>query len=188
MEFRILGLLEAEEDGRLLLLGGRMQRALLALLLLHANEVVPRERLIDELWGPERPETARTALQVHVSQLRKALGGERIETRAPGYRVHTDPDALDLERFERLVAEGRDALAGGDAERSANAFREALALWRGMPLAELGEVPFAQRECLRLEELRLAALEERVEADLQLGRHARLAPELEGLVREHPLR
>jgi DNA-binding SARP family transcriptional activator/DNA-binding beta-propeller fold protein YncE len=188
VEFRILGPLEAEQDGRLVPLGGRKQRALLALLLLHANAVVPRDRLIDELWGDEPPETARTALQVHVSQLRKALGGDRIETRAPGYRVRTEPDALDLERFERLVAEGRDALAGGDAERSADALREALALWRGTPLAELGEVPFAQRECLRLEELRLAALEERVEADLQLGGHARLVPELEGLVREHPLR
>jgi DNA-binding SARP family transcriptional activator len=188
VEFRILGPLEAEQDGRLVPLGGRKQRALLALLLLHANAVVPRDRLIDEIWGDEPPETARTALQVHVSQLRKALGGERIETRAPGYRVRTEPDALDLERFERLVAEGRDALAGGDAERSADALREALALWRGTPLAELGEVPFAQQECLRLEELRLAALEERVEADLQLGRHARLVPELEGLVREHPLR
>jgi DNA-binding SARP family transcriptional activator len=188
VEFRILGPLEAEQDGRLVPLGGRKQRALLALLLLHANAVVPRDRLIDEIWGDEPPETARTALQVYVSQLRKALGGERIETRAPGYRVRTEPDALDLERFERLVAEGRDALAGGDAERSADAFREALALWRGTPLAELGAVPFAQRECLRLEELRLAALEERVEADLQLGRHARLVPELERLVREHPLR
>jgi DNA-binding SARP family transcriptional activator len=188
VEFRILGPLEAEQDGRLVPLGGRKQRALLALLLLHANGVVPRDRLIDEIWGDEPPETARTALQVYVSQLRKALGGERIETRAPGYRVRTEPGALDLERFERLVGEGRDALAGGDAERSADALREALALWRGTPLAELGAVPFAQRECLRLEELRLAALEERVEADLQLGRHARLVPELEGLVREHPLR
>jgi DNA-binding SARP family transcriptional activator len=188
VEFRILGPLEAEQDGRLVPLGGRKQRALLALLLLHANAVVPRDRLIDEIWGDEPPETARTALQVHVSQLRKALGGEHIETRAPGYRVRTEPDALDLERFERLVAEGRDALAGGDAERSADALREALALWRGTPLAELGEVPFAPRECLRLEDLRLAALEERVEADLQLGQNARLVPELEGLVREHPLR
>src|SRR5918996_1454523 len=111
MEFRILGLLEAEEDGRLLLLGGRMQRALLALLLLHANEVVPRERLIDELWGPERPETARTALQVHVSQLRKNLGSERIVTRTPGYLLRTDPQELDLERFESLVQDGRVALA-----------------------------------------------------------------------------
>ena len=188
MEFRILGPLEAEQDGRLVPLGGRKQRALLALLLLHANAVVPRDRLIDEIWGDEPPETARTALQVHVSQLRKALGGERIETRAPGYLVRTEPDALDLERFERLVAEGRDALAGGDAGRSADVLREALASWRGTPLAELGEVPFAQREGPRLEELRLAALEERVEADLQLGRHARLVPELERLVREHPLR
>src|SRR5919204_595850 len=167
---------------------GAKQRTLLALLLVHVNDPVPRDRLIDEIWGDEPPETARTALQVHVSQLRKVLGGERIETRAPGYRVRIEPDALDLERFERLVAEGRDALAGGDAERSADALREALALWRGEPLAELGEGPFAQRECTRLEELRLAALEERVEADLQLGRHARLVPELERLVREHPLR
>jgi DNA-binding SARP family transcriptional activator len=188
VEFRILGPLEAEQEGRLVPLGGRKQRALLALLLLHANAVVPRDRLIDEIWGDEPPETARTALQVHVSQLRKALGGERIETRAPGYRVCTEPGALDLERFERLVAEGRDALAGGDAERSADALRKALALWRGTPLAELGEAPFAQREAPRLEELRLAALEERVEADLKLGHHARLVPELERLVREHPLR
>ena len=144
MEFRILGPLEAEQDGRLVPLGGRKQRALLALLLLHANAVVPRDRLIDEIWGDEPPETARTALQVYVSQLRKALGGERIETRAPGYRVRTEPDALDLERFERLAAEGRDALAGGDAERSADALREALALWRGTPLAEWRGMPFAE--------------------------------------------
>src|SRR5687768_4329126 len=145
MEFRILGLLEAEEDGRGLPLGGPMQRALLALLLLHANEVVPRERLIDELWGAERPETARTALQVHVSQLRKTLGSERIVTRTPGYLLHTDPQELDLERFEALVQEAREALAARDAWRADRTLREALSLWRGTPLADL-DAPFAERE------------------------------------------
>src|SRR5262249_43961772 len=103
MEFRILGPLEVEEDGRLLKLGGAKQRALLAILLLHANEVVSRDRLIDALWGGEAPETARTALQVHVSQLRKALGPHVIVTRSPGYLIQVRPGALDLERFENLV-------------------------------------------------------------------------------------
>jgi YVTN family beta-propeller protein len=188
VDFRILGPLEVEQEGGLLVLGGQKQRALLAVLLLHANEVVARDRLIDELWGEEPPETARTALQVHVSQLRKTLGADRIETRAPGYLLHTEPDAFDLERFERLVGKGRAALAGERAQDAASTLREALSLWRGPPLAELEDAPFAQTERLRLEELRLAALEERIDADLALGRHAELVPELEGLASEHPLR
>ena len=177
MEFRVLGPLEVNDDGRAIALGGQKQRALLALLLLHANEVVSRDRLIDELWQADPPETARTALQVHISQLRKAVGRERILTQAPGYRAVVEPGELDLERFEQLV---------GDTA-NADALREALALWRGSALAELGD-SFARVERGRLEEQRLLALERRIDADLALGRHAGLVPELEGLVREHPLR
>jgi DNA-binding SARP family transcriptional activator len=177
LEFRVLGPLEVSDDGRVIALGGQKQRALLALLLLHANEVVSRDRLIDELWEADPPETARTALQVHISQLRKAVGRERILTQAPGYRAVVEPGELDLERFEQLVRDGADA----------GALREALALWRGSPLAELGD-SFARVERGRLEEQRLLALERRIDADLALGRHAELVPELEGLVGEHPLR
>ncbi len=177
MDFRVLGPLEVSDHGRPIGLGGRQQRALLALLLLHANEVVSRDRLIDELWQEDPPETARTALQVHVSQLRKAVGRDRILTQAPGYRAVVEPGELDLERFERLAADGADA----------DALRSALALWRGAPLAELGD-DFARAERGRLEEQRLHTLERRIDADLARGRHAALVPELEGLVREHPLR
>ena len=184
MEFRILGPLEVEDEGRLLKLGGAQQRAVLALLLLHANDVVPRERLIDELWGGEPPDTARTALQVHVSQLRKLLGSDRIETRSPGYALHVEPGELDLERFQDLVAQARRL----EPATAAGSLRQALNMWQGPPLAELEGHPFARRERLRLEELRLAAVEERIEADFRLGRHAQLVPELEQLVAEHPLR
>jgi len=177
LEFRVLGSLEVSDDGRPIVIGGQKQRALLALLLLHANEVVSRERLIDELWETDPPETARTALQVHISQLRKALGRERIVTQAPGYRAAVGPGELDLERFEQLTADGADRAA----------LREALALWRGAPLAELGDA-YARMERGRLEEQRLLALERRIDADLAHGRHADLVPELDGLVREHPLR
>jgi DNA-binding SARP family transcriptional activator len=177
LEFRVLGPLEVSDDGRAIALGGQKQRALLALLLLHANEVLSRDHLIDELWQADPPETARTALQVHISQLRKAVGRERILTQAPGYRAVVELGELDLERFERLVGDA----ANGDA------LRQALALWRGPPLAELGD-SFARVERGRLEEQRLLALERRIDADLALGRHAGLVPELEGLVGEHPLR
>jgi DNA-binding SARP family transcriptional activator len=177
VEFRVLGPLEVSDDGLPIAIGGQKQRALLALLLLHANEVVSRDRLIDELWEEDPPETARTALQVHISQLRKAVGRERILTQAPGYRAVVGPDELDLERFEQLVADDAD-----EAE-----LREALALWRGAPLAELGD-GFARMERGRLEEQRLLTLERRIDADLAFGRHAELVPELDGLVREHSLR
>ncbi|HET7807254.1 MAG TPA: BTAD domain-containing putative transcriptional regulator [Gaiellaceae bacterium] len=177
MEFRVLGPLEVSDDGRPIAIGGQKQRALLALLLLHANEVVSRDRLIDELWEEDPPETARTALQVHISQLRKAVGRERILTQAPGYRAVVGPGELDLDRFEQLAGDGADA-----AE-----LREALALWRGAPLADLGD-GFARMERGRLDEQRLLTLERRIDADLALGGHAELVPELDGLVREHPLR
>ena len=183
MEFRILGPLEVVDDGRKLALGGVKQRSLLALLLLQPNRVVPRDRLIDELWDTAPPETARTALQVHVSGLRKTLGRERILTQAPGYLVRIEPGELDLDRFEQLLGGGDR----GDSAGAAEAMREALALWRGPPLGDLDD-SFARAERARLEEQRLLALEQRIDADLALGLHAELVPELEGLVRENPLR
>jgi YVTN family beta-propeller protein len=188
VEFRILGPLEVEDDGRVLPLGGAKQRALLALLLLHANEVVSRDRLIDDIWGERAPETAATALQGYVSGLRKAVGVERILTRAPGYLLQVDSNEVDLARFEQMARAGRDALASGDAERASAMLAEALALWHGLPLADLDATAFAYAERLRLEELRVSAIEERIEAELTLGRHAALVVELEALVAEHPLR
>jgi len=178
MEFRILGPLEALEEGRPVALGGSKQRALLAILLLHAPDVVSRDRLIDELWGASPPGTAPTALQVYVSQLRKILGRETIVTRARGYSMQVGAGELDLDRFERLVGDAR----AQDPAEAAETLREALALWRGTPLAEFDSVEFADAERARLEEQRLAALEQRIEADLTLGRHAAVVPELEGLV------
>ena len=185
MEFRILGPLEVEDSGRSVPVGRGRQRALLALLLLHANEVVAQDRLIDELWGSEPPETAAKSLHNHVSALRRALGGDTILTRPPGYVVELDGDALDATRFERLVEEGRGA---GDAGVAGERFRAALGLWRGPPLQEFSSEEFAQAEIRRLEELRLVALEGRIDADLALGGGSELVPELEALVSEHPLR
>ncbi len=188
MEFRILGPLEAEENGRLLALGGARQRALLTLLLLHANEVIPRDRLIGEFWGERAPETAATALQGYISGLRKTLGTERILTRGRGYLLPVEPGALDLGRFERFMREGRAALVAGDARRASAKLSEALALWRGTPLADLDSTPIAHGESLRLEELHVRALEDKFEAELALGHHAEIVAELEALVVQHPLR
>jgi DNA-binding SARP family transcriptional activator len=174
MEFRILGPLEVLEDGRTLELGGAKQRAVIAMLALRANRVVPQEQLIDALWDGEPPETARKALQVYVSQLRKVVGRDRLETQAPGYLLRLAPDELDLTRFERL----HDS---GEPER-------ALELWRGDPLADFAERRFARSEIARLQELRLSCLEQRLEHDLAAGRDAELIGELEALVQEHPLR
>jgi DNA-binding SARP family transcriptional activator len=183
MEFRILGPLEVMDQGANVKLGGAKQRSLLAFLLLNPNQAISRDRLIDELWGEQPPDTARTALQVHVSQLRKALGRDVIVTQTPGYLIRVGDGELDLGRFERLVAEAHSA----PPEEASVLFEEALGLWRGTPLAEL-DVPFAHAAGARLGEQRLAALEQRIDADLALGRHAPLVPELEALVREHPLR
>jgi DNA-binding SARP family transcriptional activator len=174
MEFRILGPLEVLKDGRALELGGRKQRLLLATLLLEANRVVSTDRLIDALWEEEPPETAQKALQVYVSQLRKLLGSERLETRPPGYLLRVEPDEFDLARFRVLQAGRR--------------FSEALSLWRGPPLEEFALERFARVEVARLEELRLACLEGQIEGELAAGRDGELAGELEALVEQHPLR
>jgi DNA-binding SARP family transcriptional activator len=185
VEFRILGPLEVVEEGRALTLGGSRQRALLAILLTRANEVVSKDRLIDELWGARPPRTATNALQFHVSRLRKTLGStEAIVTREPGYLIRAAPHELDLLRFEQLVAEARQA----PVDQAARLLHDALSLWRGPALADLASEPFMQAEILRLEELRLATLELRIETDLALGRHRELVGELEALVHEHPLR
>jgi DNA-binding SARP family transcriptional activator len=183
MEFRILGPLEVVDGDREVAIAGSKQRALLAILLLHPNTVVSRDRLIDELWGESPPETASTALQVHVSQLRKSLGRDVIVTRTPGYMIRVETGELDLEQFEQLVEESR----GKEAAVAAATLREALRLWRGPPLADLdGSVALPERG--QLEEQRLSALEHRIDAELELGLHDEQVPELEALVREDPLR
>jgi DNA-binding SARP family transcriptional activator len=188
IEFRILGPLEVEQDGRLLALGGPKQRAVLAGLLLHVNRVVSRDGLIEIVWGERPPETAAAALQGYVAALRKALGPDSIVTRPPGYVLEAAPGAVDLGRFETLVQRGKEELAAGDAESASARLTAALGLWRGEPLADLDPGPTVTIERLRLEELRLGATEERIEADLAQGRHGELIAELQTLVREHPLR
>ena len=189
-DFRILGPLEVAQGGQLVSLPGARQRALLAILLLHVGEAVSTDQLIDELWGDEPPEAGSAALRVRVSQLRRALGpaGELLVTRPPGYALALAPEQLDLRRFERLVEAGGAALAREDPAAAVERLQEALALWRGPPLADFSYAQFAHSAIVRLEELRLAAIELRVEAQLALGDHAQLAGELQALVLEHPLR
>ena len=191
MDFRILGPLEVLDGERVLDVGGGKQRSVLALLLLHANEVVSSDRLIDGLWPNEPPPSAAKIIQVHVSRLRKALDGageEVLLTRGHGYVLRIQPGQFDRDRFRGLLEEGRAALAADDPAKAAETLRDALALWRGPPLAEFAYDSFAQEEIAGLEELHLAALEERIEADLALGRHDAVVQELEQLVRRHPLR
>src|SRR5918911_2107223 len=182
-EFRLLGPLEAFVEGEPIRLAAPKPRALLALLLLNANRVVPTERLVDELWGDEPPATATKTLQVYVSQLRKELG-DRLRTRPPGYELHVEEGELDLQRFEALVARARDE----DARTAAATLREALSLWRGPALREFRSEPFADAASARLDELRVAALEDRLQAELDAGAAADVVPELEQLVEAEPLR
>ena len=178
MEFKILGPFEVLDESGAVSIVGAKERSLLALLLLHGSRVVSTDQLIDLLWGEEPPGTARKSLQVRVAGLRKALGQARIVTSPSGYRVSLErPDELDLDRFERLVAIG-------DAE----SLREALSLWRGPALVDFARQPWAIAPTARLEEIRLAVLEKRIDADLMLGRHSELVGELEELVVAHPLR
>jgi DNA-binding SARP family transcriptional activator len=190
VELGLLGPFEVRREGSPIVLGGPKQRALLARLALQPNQVVSSERLVDELWGGNAPETASTALQVYVSQLRKALEPDGppyrvLETRSPGYVLRLEPESRDVDRFEALLTAGR--AAGSPAER-AELLRSALALWRGEPLADLAYEPFVQAQAGPLEELRLCAFEERIDAELELGRHAELVGELEAHAVEHPLR
>ena len=184
MEFRLLGPLEARDRGRPLALGGPKQRGVLAMLLLRPNEVVSTDRVIDELWGDRPPKTVDAYIQNCVSRLRRVLGAEAIETRAPGYVLRADPNTIDAVQFERALA----ASAPLEPLERATALREALALWRGPALSDLAFERFAQDEVARLDELRLTALEQRVEAELELGRHADVIGEIEALARRHPTR
>jgi YVTN family beta-propeller protein len=188
MRFAVLGPLSISLDGGSVRLGGRKQRTLLAVLLLHANDVVPRDQLIDALWGEEPPPSAAESLDTHVYRLRKLLDHDRLPRNAGGYLLRVEPGELDVDRFDRLVASAGSAAEAGDHTAAAGELTEALGLWHGSAWAELRDHPAAAGEAQRLEALRLFALEERIEAELALGRHAALCPELESLVAEHPLR
>ncbi len=189
VEFRLLGPLEVLHDGAEVPVRGARQRELLALLLLHAGQVVSSDRLMDALWGDSQPAAGATALRVRVSQLRKALGpgGGRLVTRAPGYTLLVESGELDLQRFERALDRAAAALPDDPAAAARHA-DTALSLWRGAPLADIAYSSHAQAAIVRLEELRAAALELRVEAELALGHHAQVVGELQQLVAEHPLR
>jgi WD40 repeat protein/DNA-binding SARP family transcriptional activator len=196
MRFRVLGPLEVEADNGPVVLGGPKERLLLALLLTRPNQVVAVEALLGGLWGEHPPSSAAKTLQSHVVHLRRALEpgrargapGQVLVTREPGYLLRVAPGALDAARFEELTAAGRRTLADGSAEAAGSILREALGLWRGRAFEEFLDADVAVAEADRLAELRLVAVEDRIEADLQLGRHRELVAELEGLVRDQPLR
>jgi DNA-binding SARP family transcriptional activator len=191
VEFRILGPLEVLEDSRPLALGRLKERSVLAVLLLHANEFVSRERLIDELWGTSPPATARKAVNVYISKLRQTLtrdGHDPIATGEGGYRLVVDPDLLDAERLRSLIAQARSCIADGDSDPASQLLQEALALWRGPTLAGIQLESLGRDEVAQLDELRLTALMDRIDCDLALGRHEHVLGELNLLVREHPLR
>ena len=195
MDFRILGPLEVLDEGRAVALGGSKQRALLALLLLHANETLSTDRLIDELWGERPPANAAKTVQMQISRLRKALAGEAgdgsdgvVVTRERGYELRSIPSGSTRTASSGSWPRGGGELAAGRPERAAAALEEALSLWRGAPLADLAYEPFAQREIARLDDLRVAALEQLIEAKLALGGHAEVVGQLEALIGEHPYR
>lgn len=190
MDYRILGPLEAFDGERALSLGGARQRSVLALLLLHANEAVTRDVLVDELWGETPPPTAPKVLQNCISALRKELrgGADTLRTIGTSYALQLAPDELDRDVFERRVAKARAAFAAGDAEDAAAELEAALALWRGAPLSDFAYEHFAQEEIVRLEELHISAVEDRIDAELACGRSDELVAELEALVAKHPLR
>jgi DNA-binding SARP family transcriptional activator len=187
VEFRILGPLDVRDGEREVALGGARQRALLALLLVHENAAVSADRLLTDVWDGNG---SIKALQIAVSRLRRALGdaGRLLETSTSGYRLRLEPSQFDLRRFQATVNEARRELAAGRADTAAEQLHAALAMWRGTPLADVAYQSWAQTEIARLEDLRLAALEDRIDADLALGRHAALTGELEQLVEQHPYR
>jgi DNA-binding SARP family transcriptional activator len=188
VQVRILGPFQLAEGGRLITIGGLRQRAVLASLVLHANEVVPSEQLLVNLWGEDSPPSAANALQAAISRVRRALPPGRLITKAPGYLLRIFTDELDASQFEQLVSEGRIALEAGGALQAARTLNQALSLWQGPALADFRYEPFAQAEIARLEELHLACLEERIEADLALGSASVVIAELRQLVSEHPVR
>jgi DNA-binding SARP family transcriptional activator len=188
VRYLLLGPVVALVDGRAVELGGPRQRGVLVVLLTQAGSLVPASRIIDAVWGDEPPASAANLVQRSVSQLRKAVGHDAIETRGAGYMARVEPDALDLHVFERLARAGSVALGDGHFEEAAGVLREALALWRGAALADLADQPFLEHEAARLEEMRLLVLERALEADLACGRHADALAEAEGLVHAHPLR
>ena len=188
VRYLLLGPVVALVDGRAVELGGPRQRGVLVVLLTQAGSLVPASRIIDAVWGDEPPASAANLVQRSVSQLRKAVGHDAIETRGAGYMARVEPDALDLHVFERLARAGSVALGDGHFEEAAGVLREALALWRGAALADLADQPFLEHEAARLEEMRLLVLERALEADLACGRHADALAEAEGLVAAHPLR
>lgn len=190
MHFRLLGPLEVRGSNGLLRIKSAKERALLGVLLVRANQLVSRDLLIDELWGEHPPTTAKHTLEVHVSRLRRALAvggnGSMIESSPGGYWIRVAEDDLDVLRFERLLKEGRSELDAGALEKAEQTLEAALALWRGQALVDLADEPFSEAEAQRLEELRLAALEARLEVALRLGRHAELVGELQSQVADHP--
>src|SRR5262252_729030 len=188
MRVRVLGPLHVEDGGRPITIGGVRQRAVLADLVLHTNEVVPSEQLLVELWGEDSPPSAANALQAAISRLRRLLPPGRLITTAPGYMLRIFPAELDAAQFEQLIFEGRDTLAGGSAAGAVRLLDQAMTLWRGPPLADFRYEPFAQAEIARLEELQMACLEERNEAHLALGSASAITAELGRLVADHPLR
>jgi DNA-binding SARP family transcriptional activator len=188
MRVRILGPFDLEDGGRRITIGGVRQRAVLVGLLLHANEVVPSEQLLVDLWGEDSPPGAANALQAAISRLRRLLPPGRLITTAPGYMLRIFPAELDAAQFEQLIFEGRDALAAGTATEAVQLLDQAMSLWRGPPLADFRYEPFAQTEIARLEELQLAGLEERNEAHLARGSVGALTAELRRMVTDHPLR
>jgi DNA-binding SARP family transcriptional activator len=196
VEYRILGPLEVIDDGQPISLGPAKQRTLLAVLVTRANEAVSTDELVDALWGSEPPASAPNAIQVHISHLRRTLeagdgppkGGRVLVTKSPGYMLRVGEEELDANRFERLVEDGRRAMRGGDMDLAGRHFYRALRLWRGSALSDYTYEPFAQAAIARLEELKISAIQDRIEADLDLGHHGDFVGELDGLVKSYPMR
>ncbi|HKB40808.1 MAG TPA: AfsR/SARP family transcriptional regulator, partial [Gemmataceae bacterium] len=196
VDFGILGPLQVRRGTDSVELGGAKQRTVLAVLLIHANEVVSSDRLIDAIWADDAPADASHTLQVYVSGLRKALEPDHapseswrlVVTKSPGYAIELDPDRFDRSRFQRLAGEGRRALTASHHARAADALGAALALWRGEALADFAYQDFAAPEAARLNEQRLGVLEDRIDADLASGPNGALVDELQAAARAHPLR
>ncbi|MDQ3308391.1 MAG: AfsR/SARP family transcriptional regulator, partial [Actinomycetota bacterium] len=190
IEFRVLGPLEVEVQGRPVPVGGRKQRALLGALLVHPNAPLSTERLVDDVWGDSPPTAPVRSVQVYVSALRTAFGAEAgvLETTTHGYRLLVGEQQLDARRFERAAHDVKVLLARGEAAKAAEVAAGGLALWRGGAYGDLADFPFARSEVRRLETLQLETADDRLEAELALGHHDRVVGELEGVVESHPLR